>query len=69
MSAFPEKKRYECVRLNVISVMKGGRGVKFPGKKPYVTLEWPLTDVMLNLVKCIYLAHIESSHSVYDEFE
>ena len=37
-----QKKRYEGVRFNVISVTRGGGGVKFPGKKRYVTLEWPL---------------------------
>ena len=36
------KKRYEGVRFNVISVTNGWVGVKFPGKKRYVTLEWPL---------------------------
>ena len=39
--SFPRKKRYEGVRFNVISVMRVG--VKCPGKKRYVTLEWPLT--------------------------
>ena len=39
--SFLEKKRYECVRFNVISVTSGWVGVKFPGKC-YVTLEWPL---------------------------
>ena len=34
------KKRYEGVQFNVISVTRGW--VKFPGKKRYVTLEWPL---------------------------
>ena len=42
VSAFPEKKRYEGVRFNVISVTRGWVGFKFPGKKRYVTLEWPL---------------------------
>ena len=37
------KKRYEGVRFNVISVTRGWAGVKFPGKKRYVTLEWPRT--------------------------
>ena len=37
------KKRYEGVRFNVITVTRGGWGVQFPGKKCYVTLEWPLT--------------------------
>ena len=40
---FSGKKRYEGVRYNVISVTRGWVGVKFPGKKRYVTLEWPLT--------------------------
>ena len=33
------KKRYGGVRFNVISVTRGW--VQFPGKKRYVTLEWP----------------------------
>ena len=46
MSAFPEaiasrKRRYEGVRFDVISVARRWVGVKFPGKKRYVTLEWP----------------------------
>ena len=36
------KKRYECVRCNVIIVTRGWVGVQFPEKKRYVTLEWPL---------------------------
>ena len=40
-----QKKRYEGVRFNVISVMRGG--VKFPGKKHYVTLEWPPSDIVI----------------------
>ena len=40
--SFPEKKRYEGVMFNVISVMRGWVRVKFPGKKRYVPLEWPL---------------------------
>ncbi len=36
------KNRYEDVWFNVISVTRGWVGVKFPGKKRYVTLEWPL---------------------------
>ena len=36
------KKCYDGVRFNVISVTRGWVGVKFPGKKRYVTLEWPL---------------------------
>ena len=34
--------RYEGVRFNVISVTRGWVGVQIPGKKRYVTLEWPL---------------------------
>ena len=41
---FSRKKRYEGVRSNVISVTTGWVGVQFPGKKRYVTLEWPLVD-------------------------
>ena len=39
---FSGKKHYEGVRYNVISVTRGWVGVKFPGKKCYLTLEWPL---------------------------
>ena len=41
--SFPGKKPCEGVRFNVISIMRGCMGVKFPGKKRYVTHEWPLT--------------------------
>ena len=41
--SFPRKKNYEGVSVNVISVTRGWVGVKFPGKKRYITLEWPLT--------------------------
>ena len=40
---FSRKKCYEGVWSNVISVTRGWVGVKFPGKKRYVTLDWPLT--------------------------
>ena len=46
MSAFPEKMRYEGVPFNVISIMMGGVGVKFLGKKRYVIFEWPLYDTL-----------------------
>ena len=36
---FSRKKRYEGVRFNVISITRGWVGVRFPGKKRYVTLE------------------------------
>ena len=42
---FSRKKRYEGVRINVICVTRGWVGVQFPGKKRYVTLEWPHTDI------------------------
>ena len=38
---FSEKKRCEGVRFNVVSITRGWVGVQFPGKKHYVTLEWP----------------------------
>ena len=34
---FSGEKRYEGVRFNVISVMRGWVWVQFPGKKRYVT--------------------------------
>ena len=43
------KKRYEGVRFNVISVTRGWVGVRFSGKKCYVTLEWPLEHDDMNL--------------------
>ena len=39
------EKRYEGVWFNVISVRRGWVGVQIPGKKRYVTLEWPLGGV------------------------
>ena len=39
--SFPGKMRYEGVRFNVISVMRGWVEVKFPGKKRYITLNGP----------------------------
>ena len=38
---FPRKKSYEGVWFYVISVTRGWVGVKFPGEKRYVALEWP----------------------------
>ena len=43
---FPAKKRYKGVRFNVISITRGWVGVNFPGKKLYITLEWPLIWVL-----------------------
>ena len=42
-----QKKRCEDVRFSVISVTKGWVGVKFQGKKRFVSLNWPLT--LLNI--------------------
>ena len=43
MSNFPEKKRYEGVRFNVIHVTRGVGWCQFSRKKRYVTLECPLS--------------------------
>ena len=48
---FSGKKCYGGVSFNVISVMRGRVGVQIPGKKRYVTLEWPLT------MACQYQSH------------
>ena len=50
---FPVNKCYECVRFNVISVTRGWESVKYPGKKRYVTLEWPLTEYHIILIKSL----------------
>ena len=40
---FPEKKCFEDVRFNVISITRwAGVVVEFPEQKRYITLEWPL---------------------------
>ena len=39
VSDFPEKMRYEDVRFNIISIMRGWVGVIFTEKKLYVTHE------------------------------
>ena len=44
--SFSGKKRYEGVQFNIISVTSGWLGVKFPGKRCYVTLEWPLGNTI-----------------------
>ena len=46
---FRGKARYEGVRFNVISVTRGRVGVQIPGKKHYVTVEWPLSDGEIHL--------------------
>ena len=37
-----QEKALRAVLFNIISVTRGWVGVEFPGKKRYVTLEWPL---------------------------
>ena len=44
VSAFPEKELRRCT-VTVISITRGW--VKFPGKKRYVTLEWPTNQLIL----------------------
>ena len=34
---FPVKKHYECVKFNVVSIMRGWVGVKFPGKNTHLS--------------------------------
>ena len=45
---FSRKKCYEGVRFNAISVTRGWMGVHFPGKKHYITFEWPLEASTVN---------------------
>ena len=59
---FSGKNRYEGVRFNVISVTRGWVGVQFPGKKRYVTLEWPLTSLYLQFDFTVLLAVDPSVH-------
>ena len=47
---FSRKKLYKCVRFN-ISVTRGWVGVQFPGKKHYITLEWPLIEVEIEALR------------------
>ena len=48
----PGEKRYEDIRFNVISVMRGWVGVNFPEKKRHITLEWPLNMLISELRHC-----------------
>ena len=43
VSEFPEKSVTKVQGSTLFSVTRGWVGVQFPGKKRYVTLEWPLT--------------------------
>ena len=52
VSHFLEKKHSEGVRYNVISITRGWVEVQFPGKKRYVTLEWPLNYSSSTTFKC-----------------
>ena len=45
---FSGKKCYEDVSFYVISVTRGWVGVQYPGKKLYLTLEWPVHPEMLH---------------------
>ena len=49
--SFPGKKHYEGVRFNVISITRGWMGVKFPGKRCYVTLEWHFRTIKIVYIK------------------
>ena len=51
VSNFLEKKCYEGVRFDVNSVTRGWVGVQFPGKKRYVTLEWPHIHILPTTVE------------------
>ena len=44
---FSGKKRYEAVLFYVISMTRGVGGCQFSRKKHYVTLEWPLSRLIL----------------------
>ena len=50
---FSGKKRYEGVSCNVT---RGWVGVQFPGKKRYVTLEWPLRSGCTFIVLFVKMA-------------
>ena len=62
---FYGKKHYEGVRFNVISVTRGWVGVHFPGKKRYVTLEWPLMEKTHLKSCCLYK---QCKHHTRDAF-
>ena len=50
-----------CVNFNVISATRGWVGVQFPGKKRYVTLEWPLMVeflVITVLAKVVFIGRV-----------
>ena len=49
------------IRFNVISITRGLVGVKFPGKKRYVTLEWPLCYIPW--YRCLYVIYITLFYS------
>ena len=58
---FSGKKRYEGVMFNVISVTRGWVGVQFPGKKRYVTLEWPHTVTNGGVSVCVPSGRVQPS--------
>ena len=63
-------KRYKGVRFNVISVTRGWMGVKFPGKKCYVTFEWPLNHTLSTTIstRSSSIQLIELGHHGQNEY-
>ena len=58
MSSFPK---------NSVSVTRGWVGVQFPGKKRFVTLEWPLTT-NLRMEQIIVLYSVKKLVLLYFDF-
>ena len=52
------EKRYEGVRFNGTSVTRGWVGVKYPGKKGNVTVEWPM-DKQLDPMQSVLLTCLD----------
>ena len=61
VSNFPEKDVTNV--FNIISVTRGRVDVNFPEKKHFVTLEWPLTDIMISLIDQ-WLSQVGYNHNV-----
>ena len=49
---------YEGVTFNVIGVSRGWVGVQIPGKRHYVTLEWPLNIMHQVGLKCALIISV-----------
>ena len=63
MLDFPEKGVTNVYGSTVIIITRGWVGVKFPGKKRCVTLEWPLCSItyiitQVNLVSMMLIRYI-----------